>query len=96
MQREPCVYILANRKNGTLHVGVTSNLSVRVRQHRAQPQPGFNARYAAHRLVWFETHESMDTAILREKQLNAENRNRKLDLINDLNPEWADLYTTLP
>ena len=95
MQREPCVYILADRKNGTLYVGVTSNLPVRVRQHREQLQPGLTARYAVHRLVLFETHESMDTAILREKQLKAGIRKKKLDLINDLNPEWADLYTTL-
>lgn len=95
MIREPCTYILANRKNGILYVGVTSNLPARVWQHREKLRPGFTARYNIHRLVWFEVHESMDTAILREKQLRAGCRQKKLDLINDLNPEWADLYSTL-
>lgn len=95
MIREPCVYILASRKSGTLYIGVTSNLAMRVRQHRDKLRPGITARYDVHHLVWFEVHESMDTAILREKQLKAGSQKNKLDLINDLNPDWADLYSTL-
>lgn len=93
--KEPCVYILASRKNGTLYTGVTSNLPVRVWQHKENLRPGFTAKHNVHRLVWFETHESMDSAILREKQLKAGSRKNKLELINQLNPKWADLYFTL-
>lgn len=66
MIREPCVYILANKHNGTLYIGVTSNLQVRVWQHREKLRPGFTATYDVNRLVWFEMHESMDSAIGRE------------------------------
>lgn len=95
MLKEPCVYILASRKNGTLYTGVTSNLQVRVRQHKEKVQPGFTSTHDVHRLVWFETHDSMDSAILREKQLKAGSRQKKLNLVHQLNPDWSDLYFTL-
>lgn len=95
MLREPCVYILADRQSGTLYVGVTSNLPVRIRQHRERMRPGLTAAHDANRLVWFEMHETMDSAVGREKQLKAGGRQKKRELINDLNPRWDDLYLTL-
>ena len=88
----PCVYILTNRRNGTLYVGVTSNLVQRVWQHKAGFVDGFTKRYGLHRLVWFEVHETMESAIAREKQLKAGNRRRKLELVESRNPGWRDLY----
>jgi len=88
----PCVYILASRRNGTLYVGVTSNLPARVWQHKNDVVEGFSSQYGVHLLVWYERHETMESAILREKQLKAGSRKRKLDLIASLNPEWRDLY----
>ena len=92
MPRQPAVYILASRRNGTLYVGVTSNLVQRVWQHRNGSAAGFTARYSVHRLVWFECHETMESAITREKQLKAGSRKRKLALIERINPGWLDLY----
>jgi len=92
MPRQPAVYMLANRKNGTLYTGVTSNLVQRVWQHRNDLVPGFTDRYGAHRLVWFELHEDMISAITREKQIKAGSRKRKLALIEKKNPAWRDLY----
>ena len=88
----PCVYILANRPNGTLYVGVTSNLPARVWQHKNEVVDGFTRKYGVHDLVWYEAHEVMESAILREKQLKAGSRKRKIDLIQSLNPGWRDLY----
>ena len=88
----PCVYILANRPNGTLYVGVTSNLPARVWQHKNEVVDGFTRKYGVHDLVWYEAHEVMESAILREKQLKAGSRKRKIDLIQGLNPGWRDLY----
>ncbi|PRB80239.1 GIY-YIG nuclease family protein [Pseudomonas sp. MYb185] len=95
MNRMPCVYILASKKNGTLYVGVTSNLPGRIWQHREKVLSGFTARYGVDRLVWFEPHESMEAAILREKQLKAGSRQKKIALIIQHNPEWTDLYPAL-
>ena len=95
MLREPCVYILANQKNGTLYTGVTSNLRVRVWQHKEKILSGFTSTYGVNQLMWFETHESMDSAISREKQLKAGSRQKKLELIEQLNPRWDDLFHTL-
>ena len=91
----PCVYIMANRPQGTLYVGVTSQLPARVWQHKHKVTGGFTARYGVDRLVWFETHETMVSAIQREKQLKAGSRQKKLALIEALNPRWDDLYWTL-
>ena len=93
--REPTVYIMASRRNGTLYVGVTGKLAERAWQHRAGLIPGFTKRYACKLLVWFEHHERMDDAIAREKQLKAGSRGRKLALIEALNPSWRDLYEDL-
>ena len=93
--KQPCVYILASRRNGTLYVGVTSNLPGRVWQHRNEVVDGFSKRYGVHTLVWYEPHETMESAILREKQLKAGSRARKLGLIEAMNPDWQDLYDGL-
>ena len=93
--KQPCVYILASRRNGTLYVGVTSNLPGRVWQHRNEVVDGFSKRYGVHTLVWYEPHETMESAILREKQLKAGSRARKLWLIEAMNPDWQDLYDGL-
>ena len=90
--KHPAVYIMTNRKNGTLYTGVTSNLVQRVWQHREGTIPGFTTRYALKRLVWFESHATMEHAILREKQIKGGSRARKLALITALNPDWRDLY----
>ena len=91
MPKHPAVYILASDRNGTLYIGVTSDLMVRVDQHRTKDRDGFTKRYDVSRLVWFEMHETMETAILREKQLKAWRRAWKLELIEADNPRWRDL-----
>jgi putative endonuclease len=95
MPREPCVYIMASRRNGTLYTGVTSNLSQRAWQHREGKMPGFTRRYGCKLLVFCEYHPTMDEAISREKQIKAGSRTAKLRLIETMNPEWRDLYETL-
>ncbi len=93
--KQPCVYLLANRPNGTLYVGVTSDLIKRVWQHKTAVFDGFSHKYQVHTLVWFEQHATMEAAIAREKQLKAGPRKRKIALIESLNPTWADLYEGL-
>jgi putative endonuclease len=95
LSREPCVYILANRRQGTLYTGVTSNLPERIFQHRAGLTPGFSSRYGCNRLVFYERHERMDEAIAREKQIKGGSRARKIALIEAMNPDWKDLYMNL-
>jgi len=90
--KHPCVYILASQRNGTLYVGVTSNLAGRVWQHKNGVVEGFTRRYGVHDLVWYEVHDTMESAIGREKQLKAGSRARKLALIEAMNPAWRDLY----
>jgi predicted GIY-YIG superfamily endonuclease len=90
--REPAVYIMANKRNGTLYTGVTSNLPQRAWQHREGVADGFTKRYGCKMLVWFEMAPSIEAAILREKQIKAGSRARKLALIEALNPEWDDLF----
>ncbi|MDX1610653.1 MAG: GIY-YIG nuclease family protein [Halofilum sp. (in: g-proteobacteria)] len=92
MERNPCIYILASRRNGTLYVGVTSCLQRRVWQHRNDIVEGFTSRYGVHRLVYYETCDSMYQAIEREKQIKSGSRRKKLELIESLNPDWRDLY----
>ncbi len=94
-RRQPCVYILASGRNGTLYVGVTSDLVKRVWQHRNEVVDSFTARHHVHGLVWYELHETMESAILREKRLKEWKRAWKLRLIEGENPEWLDLYPTL-
>ena len=91
MQREPCVYILASRRHGTLYIGVTSDLPGRLHQHRAKVVRGFTSRYAVFRLVHFEMADTMDAAIAREKQLKAWKRDWKIALVERDNPMWDDL-----
>jgi putative endonuclease len=94
-QRQPAVYILASRRNGTLYIGVTSNLPQRVWQHRTGVVRGFTKRYGCKTLVWYELHSTMPDAIAREKQLKGGSRKKKLDLIETANPDWRDLYEEL-
>ena len=86
-RRQPCVYMLASARNGTLYTGVTSGLIKRVWQHRNEIAPGFTSRYHVHDLVWYELHETMESAILREKQLKDWRRAWKLRLIEGENPD---------
>ena len=90
--RHPCVYLLASSRNGTLYVGVTSNLPQRVWQHRQGLGDGFAERYGVHSLVWYEQHETMISAIAREKAIKAWQREWKVRLIEESNPDWRDLY----
>ena len=93
--KNPCVYILASRRNGTLYVGVTSDLVGRVWQHKHDCVPGFSERYGVHDLVWFEMHATMESAISREKAIKKWNRAWKVRLIEAGNPEWRDLYAEI-
>lgn len=95
MDKQPCVYILANDLNGTLYVGVTSNLIKRVYEHRNELADGFTKRYDVHDLVWYEIHETMDSTIAREKQLKKWDRATKIRLIEKSNWEWRDLWPGL-
>ena len=90
--KQPCVYILASRRNGTLYIGVTSNLIGRVYQHREELAAGFTKKYSVHRLVWYEPHATMESAIIREKALKEWKRAWKVELIERDNPQWRDLY----
>lgn len=91
-EKQPAVYMLASGKNGTLYVGVTSNLSHRVWQHKNGLVEGFTHRYGVNRLVWYELHDSMYAAISREKAIKNWKREWKLKRIVAMNPEWRDLY----
>ena len=92
---QPAVYIMANKRNGTLYTGVTSNLVRRVQQHKEDLVRGFTSRYGCKRLVYFEVYDEMMDAIAREKQIKAGSRKKKLALIEGLNPGWRDLYEEL-
>lgn len=92
MERQPCVYILTNKENGTLYVSVTSCLSKRIWQHKNKLIEGFSKKYDLDRLVWYEMHENMLSAIAREKAIKCWKRQWKLEVINSFNPEWKDLY----
>ena len=89
------VYIMTNRKNGTLYIGVRSDLSQRIYDHRHGTIEGFTQRYRLHRLVYVETHPTMPLAIEREKRLKTWNRAWKVRLINKDNPEWVDLFESI-
>jgi putative endonuclease len=94
-ERHPCVYILASQRNGTLYIGVTSDLPGRIYQHRAGLTKGFTADHAVLKLVRFEQFDDMPTAIAREKQLKRWHREWKLNLIEQENPGWIDLAVTM-
>ena len=91
MDRQPCVYILASRRHGTLYTGVTSDLLQRLHQHRTGGTKGFSSDYSVRRLVYFEQHHEMYAAISREKQLKNWKRSWKVQLIERENPFWDDL-----
>ena len=90
-----CVYILTNQRNTVLYTGVTGDLKARVQQHREKLLPGFTNRYYVSKLVYYEVGGDASGAIVREKQIKAGSRRKKIDLINRLNPEWRDLYDDL-
>ena len=92
MTKQPYVYILASKKNGTLYIGVTSNLIQRIWQHKNNQVAGFTKKYSVHTLVYYEQHEMMDSAITREKQLKKWKREWKIKLIKKDNPQWEDLW----
>lgn len=95
MQRTPHVYILATQRNGTLYVGVTSNLVKRIWEHKHDLAEGFTQRYRIHDLVWYESLDTMAAAIQREKTIKRWHRRWKLELIEAKNPSWQDLYPEL-
>ena len=93
--KQPAVYIMANKRNGTLYTGVTSDLAQRVWQHRESAIAGFTSRFGCKLLVWYELRAEMTDAISREKQIKGGSRKRKLALIEVMNPAWRDLYDEL-
>ncbi len=95
MAKQPSVYILASKRNGTLYTGVTSDLVKRVWEHKSDLVQGFTRRYGVHMLVYFELHDTMLAAIQREKQIKKWNRSWKLELIEKVNPQWRDLFHEL-
>jgi putative endonuclease len=90
--KQPCVYILASKPNGTLYIGVTSDLHGRMAEHKQALVAGFATKYGVTRLVYYEMHDSMEGAIRREKQLKKWNRLWKLRIIEEINPEWMELF----
>jgi putative endonuclease len=95
LDKQPAVYILASKRNGTLYIGVTSNLIKRIWEHKNDMVEGFTKRYGVHQLVWYELHESIESAIEREKQMKEWKRKWKLKLIESVNQNWRDLYYAL-
>ena len=94
-ERHPVIYIMTNKRNGTLYTGVTSDLIQRVYQHKHSEVDGFTKRYDCKKLVYYEQHEEITGAIEREKQIKAGSRKKKIALIESMNPDWLDLYDTL-
>ncbi len=94
-EKQYYVYILASGKHGTLYIGVTNDLFRRVWEHREGAVEGFTKKHKVHKLVWFEVHQEITEAILREKRLKHWNRDWKINLIEESNPEWVDLYIGL-
>lgn len=92
IEKQPCVYILASRPNGTLYIGVTSDLYGRTQLHRSDFLDGFTSKHSVHRLVYYEVHSTMGDAIVREKQLKKWKRLWKIRLIEQMNPTWEDLF----
>ena len=90
--RQPAVYILASKRNGTLYTGVTSDIVKRIWQHKNDLADGFTKQYSVHLLVYYELADEMEAAITREKQIKGGSRARKLAMIELMNPEWRDLY----
>ena len=95
MEKQPCVYLLTSSKEGTIYIGVTSDLIKRVWEHKNKVVEGFTKRYNIHLLVWYEQHIDMTAAIQREKVIKSWKREWKINLIEEKNPEWEDLYESL-
>jgi len=95
MERQPCVYIMASHKNGTIYTGVTSDLIRRIYQHKEGIVEGFTKKYGCKILVWYEMHETMESAIIKEKHIKAGSRKMKLSLIEEDNSDWKDLYNEI-
>ena len=95
MEKQPTVYLLASKRNGTLCAGVTSDLVKRVWEHKNNVVEGFTKKYNVHILVWCEVHETMESAIRREKAIKEWKRNWKIELIESVNATWKDLYTEI-
>jgi putative endonuclease len=92
MTKQPAVYILASKRNGTLYIGVTSDLQKRAWAHRNESIEGFTKKYGVHLLIYYELYDDMMSAITREKQIKKWNRAWKLELIEKQNPDWNDLW----
>ena len=95
MERQPCVYLLASERNGTLYTGVTSDLLKRVWEHKNNVVEGFTNKHCVHTLVWYELHATMESAIQREKSIKNWKRAWKINVIELMNPHWHDLYEEL-
>jgi putative endonuclease len=95
MEKQFYVYILASDRNGTIYVGVTSNLVQRAWQHKEKLVEGFTKKYEVQKLVWYEQHENAESAIVREKRIKKWNRDWKIRLIEETNPYWNDLYSSI-
>ena len=95
MERQPCVYMMASQRNGTLYIGVTSNLIKRIWEHKTNVVEGFTKKYDIHTLVWYEIHETIGSAIQKEKTLKKWRRKWKIALIESFNPDWQDLYEAI-
>ena len=95
MEKRPAIYIITNKQNGTLYTGVTRDLVKRIYQHKNAITPGFSHCYDCKLRVYYEMHEDMLGAIAREKQIKSGSRKKKTSLIENMNPEWNDLYATL-
>ena len=95
LERHPVVYIMTNKRNGTLYTGVTMNIVQRVYQHKQAIIPGFTKQYGCKSLVYYEQYDDINAAIAREKQIKSGSRKKKIILIERMNPNWEDLYETL-
>ena len=95
MDKHGYVYIVASKRNGTLYIGVTSDLPKRIWEHKTGAVAGFTRKYGCKMLVWYEAYDQLDAARLRELQMKEWRRAWKLKVIEDKNPDWADLYDTL-
>ena len=95
MQKYYCVYIITNFRNTVLYTGVTGNLVARIYYHKNKSVSSFSSRYNLNKLVYYEIYEDVNLAIVREKQIKAGSRKKKVELVDNFNPTWKDLYETL-
>ncbi len=95
MKKQPAVYMMANRKNGTIYTGVTSNLPKRVYEHKNGITGGFTSKYGCKKLVYYVLFDAMEEAIKEEKRIKGGSRKKKIVFINGMNPEWQDLYEAI-